>query len=54
MPVRIALIPLALVAAVPMVGLTDKYKASRFKALNGHFSSYVYLAKHTRFEFDAI
>jgi hypothetical protein len=48
----IAGIPLALGASIPLARMTDKYKSARFKALTGHFSSYLYLAKQGRFERD--
>jgi hypothetical protein len=48
----IAGIPLALGASIPLVRMNDKYKSARFKALTGHFSSYLYLAKRGRFERD--
>lgn len=43
---------MALGAAIPLVRATDKYKAARFKALSGHFSSYLYLARQGKFERD--
>jgi hypothetical protein len=36
---------LALGAGIPLVRATDNYKAARFKALKGHFSSFLYLAE---------
>jgi hypothetical protein len=46
-------IPLALGATIPLIRMTDKYKAARFKALQGHFSAYLYLAEHAQLEADA-
>lgn len=45
---------LAISSTALLANLHDKYRTARFKALYGHFSSYVYLAKQRRFEQDVI
>lgn len=42
----------AIPSAAALTNLHDKYKSARFKALHGHFSSYLYLAKKGGFECD--